>query len=109
MKKESIQKIKEGASFMRTLDELVNISINENQEFYALQKFNEQSNYKLHAKELINYTLDTYLETKDKFLSLFATYIRISSGLKAAEKFKKNQYTNPYIDGDFLDEVFDDE
>lgn len=94
---------------MRSIDELVNLSINENKEFYALQKFNESANYKLHPKDLVNYALDNYLETQDKFLSLFTTYIRMSSGLEAAERFKENQYTNPYIDGEFLDGVFDDE
>ena len=102
--------IKESAEFMRTLDGLVNNSIESHNEFLALIKFNEalEIKNKYSNTKVINYCLDKYNEGFSKHESLMGTYILMGSGVDMADRFFYYDMINPYIDGEYLDNTFDD-
>lgn len=105
--KEAITKIKQSSSFIKSINDLVNVSVEENKEFYALQKFYEETTTDYSSNQVINYVLDTYNDGHGKHDSLMSGYLLMSSGLDVAETFKTHNFTNPYIDHEFLDDPED--
>lgn len=107
--KKHIEKIKGSSSLIKDLDALVNASIKANCVFSDMYKFHKGSDTDEPLYKVINYTLDTFLEGYTKHESLMSGYILMSSGIDIAENFKCNNFTNPYIDGEYLDDIWDDE
>lgn len=102
--KKEIGKIKRAGKYMKDLERLVDVSIDKGLVFDTLLKFNNDiidTNFS--NKDIVNYSLDVFLDSYNKRKALKASYIKIKFGTKLADKYVQGKMTNPYIDSNFSD------